>query len=73
MKKIVFAIQVFGLITMLPLYLILELTRGTDRLPAKNPAPVIIDKPQNKGTLSNLKLANEKALFIYPENKLLLK
>ncbi|CAN5239874.1 hypothetical protein BH11BAC5_BH11BAC5_07640 [soil metagenome] len=40
MKKIEFALQVFVLTAMLPLYIISELNRGSTKLPAEKITPV---------------------------------
>lgn len=38
MKKLVFAVQVFGIIALFPIYVILEMNHGIERLP-KNKLP----------------------------------
>lgn len=45
MKKIVFAVQVFGAIAMFPLYVLLEPNHGTSALPF-NTSPLVIVKEQ---------------------------
>lgn len=41
MKKLLFAVQVFGIIAMFPIYVILEMNHGTQKLSEnKNPAVV---------------------------------
>lgn len=43
MKKFFFAVQVFGIIAMFPLYVILEMNHGTGALPENKNHPVFIE------------------------------
>ncbi len=43
MKKVVFAIQVFGLIAMFPVYVATELNQGKNELTGNNPPSVITE------------------------------
>ena len=44
MKKIVFAVQVFGIIAMFPIYVILEMNHGTGRVPENKSRPVVSER-----------------------------
>ncbi|MEP7377653.1 MAG: hypothetical protein ABI675_29885 [Chitinophagaceae bacterium] len=41
MKKFLFAVQVFGIIAMFPIYVILEMNHGTGSLPENKSQPVV--------------------------------
>ncbi len=45
MKKLAFAIQVFSLIAMFPLYVVAEFNHGNERLPDDINSPAIIKEP----------------------------
>ena len=44
MKKLVFAVQVFGIIAMFPIYVILEMNHGTEKLFENKNHPVVKDR-----------------------------
>lgn len=63
MKKLLFAVQVFGAIAMFPLYVIVEFNHGTKTLPVNNSASVIEKKQKDNGIPSTVK--NENVIFRY--------
>ena len=48
MKKLVFAAQVFGLLTAFPIYVLLEFNHGTKALPTNNSVAVAIEETVHK-------------------------
>ncbi len=52
MKKLVFTVQVFGLIAAFPLYVVIEFNHGAKALPANNSGAVGIEKPVKKNLQS---------------------
>lgn len=61
MKKIVFALQIFGLITMFPLYVILELNHVTTKLPSNNKSSGVTQRQEkNISKVSEIRLSNLK-------------
>ncbi len=71
MKKVAFAIQVFGLIAMFPAYMIAELNHGTGRLSIDNSCSGIIMEAPKKSIPSSLNADDkngEMVLFIFNMN-----
>ena len=50
MKKIVFAVQVFGILAMFPIYIVLEMNHGTESFPGTKNHPVDIEKVEKNNT-----------------------
>jgi hypothetical protein len=44
MKKFAFTVQVFGLMALVPMFVILEMNHGTGRLPVNNSHPIVKEK-----------------------------
>jgi hypothetical protein len=44
MKKFSFTVQVFGLMAILPMFVILEMNHGTGRLSVNNSRPIVKEK-----------------------------
>ena len=63
MKKLLFAVQVFGAIAMFPLYVIVEFNHGTKTLPVNTSTSVIEKKQRDNGIPSTVK--NENVIFSY--------
>ncbi len=63
MKKLLFAVQVFGIIAMFPLYVILEMNHGTG-LPENKNQSGVIETPQKRssGHLLNSEEQNENSI-----------
>ena len=63
MKKLVFAVRVFGLIVLVPLYLIVEFNYGTGPSPVSNSTSVIVKEPADSSNLSGVR--REIVIFHY--------
>ena len=63
MKKLLFAVKVFGAIAMFPLYVIIEFNHGTKTLPVNTSTSVIENKQRDNGIPSTVK--NENVIFRY--------
>jgi hypothetical protein len=63
MKKLVFALQVFGIIALFPIYVILEMNHGTG-LPENKNYPGVTEKPEKTITRVSLnsKVQNENSI-----------
>jgi hypothetical protein len=71
MKKAVFAIQVFSLIAMFPIYVVAEFNHGNERSPIDNSSSVIIKEVPKKNLQSSLNADiknGEMVLFIFNMN-----
>jgi hypothetical protein len=68
MKKTIFTVQVFCLIAMFPLYLILELNHGTQRVPSNIFPSIGIEKPAKRSIQPsvNSTVENEDILYSPP-------
>ncbi|MDN3654189.1 hypothetical protein QWZ08_01050 [Ferruginibacter paludis] len=67
MKKVVFAIQVFGLLAMFPVCITAELNRGSETVPVNNTSRNIIKEPTKTSIQSKVKTPKEnidKVLFL---------
>ena len=58
MKKLVFAVQVFGLIVLFPLYVIIEFNHGTETPPLNNSPSVIVKEPADNSIRSEVRTEN---------------
>ena len=67
MKKLVFAIQMFGLIALFPLYVIAEFNHGAERLPVNNSSIDFIKKTEVSNIQTALNTKDEKLVFITKE------
>ena len=72
MKKVVFAIQVFGLISVFPAYIVAELNRGNGRLTINNSSSHIIRESTKKNIKSKVNSAEENGDVILFKSKRLL-
>ena len=63
MKKLLFAVQVFGAIAMFPLYVIVEFNHGSKTLPVNTSTSVIENKQRDISTQSGVR--NENVVFRY--------
>lgn len=65
MKKLVFAIQVFGLIAAFPIYIVVDFNHAAKALAANNSDSVDIEKPVKENLQSevNSTIENENAFF----------
>lgn len=63
MKKLLFAVQVFGAIAMFPLYVIVELNHGLKTLPVNNSSSAIVREQRDISTQSGIR--NENVVFRY--------
>lgn len=61
MKKLAFAIQVFSLIAMFPVYVVAEFNHGTGRFPNNTSSKGIIKEPAKMNTKSTLTTAEENS------------
>jgi hypothetical protein len=50
MKKIVFALQVFGMLALFPIYIVVEMNHGTASFPGTKNRPVVIEKTEKINT-----------------------
>lgn len=75
MKKIVFAVQVIGLITMFPVVVVLEMNHATGKLIDRNSPRGVTKKVDIMITRSagKLKIQNEESNFELSKNIMLLK
>lgn len=64
MKKLVFAIQVFGVIAMFPIYVILEMNHGTSELPGDSNHPVVTEE-REKALIGSLN-SESQVKILYP-------
>ena len=64
MKKLVFAVQVFGIIAMFPIYVILEMNHGTEKLPESNNHPVAKEEVEKAAIRAsfNFEARNENSI-----------
>ena len=71
MKKLVFAAQVFGLLTAFPIYVLLEFNHGTKALPTHNSVAVAIEEPVHKNIqpVINSKTKNENTVCVNGSKK----
>ncbi|MCW3109910.1 MAG: hypothetical protein JWQ09_4416 [Segetibacter sp.] len=71
MKKLVFAVQVFGLIIAFPIYVLLEFNHGTKALPTNNSVAVTIENPVHKNIqqVINSKIENENKVCVNGSKK----
>ena len=69
MKKVVFAIQVFGLIAVFPAYIVAELNRGNGRLTINNSSSHIIRESTKKNIKSKVNSAEENGDVILFKSK----
>jgi hypothetical protein len=67
MKKVVFAIQVFSLMTFLPFYVIVELNHGTGRLQAKTSFADFREKKEKTNIHLSLIDVNTRLPLLMPE------
>lgn len=67
MKKLVFAVQMFSIIAMFPLYVIVEFNHAKKTFPENNPSSVI-EKKQGDNSLQS-RFKNENTVFVLGENK----
>ena len=63
MKKLLFAVQVFGAIAMFPLYVIVEFNHGSKTLPVNNSSSVIVKEQKDISAQSGVR--NENVVFRY--------
>ena len=63
MKKLAFAVRVFGLIVLFPLYLIVEFNYGTEPSPVNNSTSVIVKETSDSSDLSGVR--REIVVFHY--------
>ena len=63
MKKLLFAVQVFGAIAMFPLYVIVEFNHGKKALPVHNSSSVIVKEQKDISAQSGVR--NENVVFRY--------
>lgn len=74
MKKIVFTLQVFGLVLMLPIYVTLEMNHGTGSVAENNSRDVTTGKiiKTGIGQSSNKEIQNKESVFFFTQKFLLL-
>lgn len=46
MKKFVFAVQVFGIIAMFPIYVLLEMNHGISKIPGNRNLPIVTEEKE---------------------------
>jgi hypothetical protein len=64
MKKFAFTVQVFGLMAMLPIFVILEMNHGTDRLSENNTQPIIKETAKTKIPLKAINSEAQQSILI---------
>ena len=73
MKKILFALEMFGLLVMFPMYVLLEMNHNPGRLKGNNMQPRVKEQIEKTGTRlhENLKSENTNDIFEIGEKMLL--
>ncbi len=71
MKKLAFALQVFSLIAVFPVYVVAEFNHETGRLTGDHSTPAIIKESAKMNTQSTLSLAeeNDDVVVLMPNMK----
>ena len=64
MKKFAFTVQVFGLMAMVPLFVILEMNHGTGKLPENNSHTIVKEKIDNTITLEAINSDDHQSISI---------
>ncbi len=64
MKKVVFAIQVFCLIAMFPVYMIVELNQGAVKKPVDHSTPDLIEKTEKNNIQPALSDQSDRLSFL---------
>jgi len=64
MKKFVFAVQVFGIIAMFPIYVLLEMNHGISKIPGNRDLPIVTGE-QEKAFIGALN-SESQVKILYP-------
>ena len=64
MKKLAFTVQVFGLMAMVPIFVILEMNHGTARTSENNTTPIIKETAKTKITLRAMNSEAQQSILI---------
>jgi hypothetical protein len=64
MKKFAFTVQVFGLMAMLPMFVILEMNHGTGKLSVNNSHPIVKEKVEKTITPETIYSDDQQTILI---------
>jgi hypothetical protein len=64
MKKFAFTVQVFGLMAIIPIFVILEMNHGMGRLPENNTNPIVKEMVDTKITLESLNSEAQQSILV---------